>query len=47
MTHLGEMYEMGLGVSKNLQLARQWYEKGAAAGDDLARKKLQGGQKKP
>jgi TPR repeat protein len=47
MTHLGEMYEVGLGVSKNLQLARQWYEKGAAAGDDLARKKLQGGQKKP
>jgi uncharacterized protein len=40
MTHLGHLYEVGLGVPKDYRQARQWYEKGAAAGDEAAQQGL-------
>ena len=40
MTGLGTMYEKGLGVPKDVAIARTWYEKGAAGGDASAKKHL-------
>ena len=37
---LGFCYEKGIGVTRNVVLARQWYEKGQAAGDKDARKRV-------
>jgi TPR repeat protein len=37
MTDIARMYEGGLGVAKNAEEARRWYEKAAAAGDVDAR----------
>jgi len=33
MNGLGYLYQHGLGVAQDYQQARQWFEKGAAAGD--------------
>jgi len=38
---LGDMYAGGMGVPKSRPQARQWYEKSAAAGFALAKKKVQ------
>jgi TPR repeat protein len=37
---LGTMYLLGDGVEKNLEVARSWYEKAAAAGNNRAREVL-------
>jgi TPR repeat protein len=37
MTNLGILYEYGRGVPKDYQKAKEWYEKGAAAGDERAK----------
>lgn len=33
---LGKYYEKGVGTERNPELARQWYEKAAAQGDEKA-----------
>jgi hypothetical protein len=38
---LGELYEKGLGVEKNITMARKWYEKAAALGDEEAKMRLE------
>ena len=41
---LGKYYEKGIGTGKNPELARQWYKKAAAQGDEesvLALKRLE------
>ncbi|MFX4864895.1 SEL1-like repeat protein, partial [Acinetobacter baumannii] len=38
--HLGKIYKDGLGVDKNLSLARTWFEKSAEAGNSYAAQEL-------
>ena len=37
---LGKYYEKGVGTERNPELARQWYEKAAAQGDEKAARHL-------
>lgn len=39
--NLGRMYENGWGVQKNLDMAKQWYEKAAGRGHPNAKNKLE------
>ena len=41
MRNLGNLFEHGFGVTKNLDDARKWYEKAAIAGDEEAKKRLE------
>lgn len=38
---LGRYYEKGIGVAKDRVLAKEWYEKAAAQGNEKAKKRLQ------
>jgi hypothetical protein len=38
---LGELYEKGLGVEKNINMALKWYEKAAALGDEEAKMRME------
>lgn len=38
--HLGKIYKDGLGVDKNLSLARIWFEKSAEVGNSYAAQEL-------
>jgi len=40
MNNLGNLYAQGLGVARDYEQARRWYEKAAAAGDALAKDRL-------
>ena len=40
MTCMGEMYENGWGVEQDYAIARDWYQKALAAGDEGAQAKL-------
>ena len=46
MNNLGVMYGTGMGVTKDLTQARQWYEKAAAAGNELAKQTAEYGRKR-
>lgn len=37
---LGDMYEFGWGIEKNIPMARHWYELAAGQGDPLAQNAL-------
>jgi hypothetical protein len=38
---LGELYEKGLGVEKNINMALKWYEKAAVLGDEEAKMRME------
>jgi tetratricopeptide (TPR) repeat protein len=38
---LGELYEKGLGVEKNINMALKWYEKAATLGDEEAKMRME------
>jgi tetratricopeptide (TPR) repeat protein len=38
---LGELYEKGLGMKKNINMALKWYEKAAALGDEEAKMRME------